>query len=185
MAVRIPPFPLPEMLRAPRPSAIGRDIAYASRVRPELTRASGGLVMGGAAIAAIGCFLPWIGETPPEVDIVTRAIFSSAYHASLPGVDGTVITGLALVGVLLGLLMWTGRMARGAAVAALVLAIVAAVTVVADYLDLNGSVEILRTTYFHLVQVGVGVYVTGLGVVIWTIGAAVGHLVGIRAAVRE
>ena len=148
-------------------------------------RVSAGLVMGGTAIAAIGCFLPWIGETPPEVDTVSRDIFSSAYHAALPGVDGTVITGLALVGVLLGLLMWTGRMARGAAVAALLLAVVAAVTVVADYLDLIGSVEILRTTYFQIVRVGVGLYVTGLGVVVWTIGAAVGHPVGMCAAVKE
>lgn len=141
--------------------------------------------MGGAAIAAIGCFLPWIGATPPEVDTVTRDIFSSANRAALPGVDGTVITGLALIGLLLGLLMWTGRKARGAAVVALLLATVAAVTVVADYLDLNGSVEILRTTYFDIVQVGVGVYVTGLGVVIWTIGAAFAYLLGMRAAVKE
>jgi hypothetical protein len=140
--------------------------------------------MCGATIAAIGCFLPWIGETPPEVDTVTRDIFSSAYHAALPGVDGTVITGLALIAVLLGLLMMTGRVARGAGIAALLLAIVAEVTVMADFLDLNGSVEVLRTTYFQIVQVGVGIYITELGVVIWTIGAAVG-LVAIRAAVKE
>jgi len=61
-----------------------------------------------------------------------------------------VITVLALVSALLGVLTLTGRRRRGAVVTALLLAVIAGVTVVADYLDINGSVETLRSTYFFI-----------------------------------
>jgi hypothetical protein len=134
-------------------------------------RISGALVIGGAALATIGCFLPWISEVPPPIDTVTRDVFLSAQHAPLPGVDGMVITALALVSALLGVLLLTGHRQRSAVVAASLLAVIAGVTVVADYLDIDGSVQTLRSTYFFIAQVGPGVYLTAVGVVIWGIGA--------------
>jgi hypothetical protein len=131
------------------------------------------MVMGGAAMAAIGCLLPWISEVytvDVEAPTVTHDIFSSASSAALPGVDGNVITALALVSVVLSLLIWLRRMARVAALIALLLATVAAVTVVGDYLDITGSIKTLGSTYFLIFQVGAGIYVTAFGVIIWAIG---------------
>jgi len=82
-----------------------------------------------------------------------------------------VITALALVSALLGVLLLTGHRQRSAVVAASLLAVIAGVTVVADYLDIDGSVQTLRSTYFFIAQVGPGVYLTAVGVVIWGIGA--------------
>jgi len=142
------------------------------------------MLIGGAAISAVGCLVPWIS---PQVNVpnlvpveVTRDLFSTASHAPLPGVDGWVITGLAVVSIVLGLLMWSRTVIYLVAVGALVLAVVAAVTVLADFLDVSGSINVLRTTYFQVYQVGVGLYITSLGVVVWTIGAAVGLLGALR-----
>ena len=82
-----------------------------------------------------------------------------------------VITALALVSALLGVLLLTGHRQRSAVVAASLLVVIAGVTVVADYLDIDGSVQTLRSTYFFIAQVGPGVYLTAVGVVIWGIGA--------------
>ena len=135
--------------------------------------------MCGAAIAASGTLLPWIGSIPANIDfVVTRSIFSPALLADLPGVDGQAIAALALFSFLMGILLWVGRRRDGAAVVALVLAVVAGVTVVADYLDARASLDVLRTTYFVVAQVGIGVYVTAAGVAIWSIGCVFGYLAG-------
>jgi hypothetical protein len=137
------------------------------------------MVLGGATIAGLGCFQPWISEVQ-NVDALaptlTRNIFSSADSAALPGADGKVITALALISVVLSLVMWVRPMQRVAALIALLLATVAATAVVGDYLDINASIETLRTVYFQIFQVGTGVYITGFGVALWAIGAAVGLL---------
>jgi hypothetical protein len=135
------------------------------------------MILGGGAVASIGCLLPWITEVYNAGAIaptVTRNIFSSAENAALPGADGNVITAMAVVSVALSLLIWVRRMTKVAALMALLLATVAAVTVLGDYLDINGSVETLRTVYFQIFHVGVGINITAFGVAIWAIGAGTG-----------
>ena len=78
----------------------------------------------------------------------------------------------------MGILMWVGRRSAGAAVIALVLVAVAGVTVLADYLDASASIEVLRLRFFVVVQIGVGLYVTAAGTVVWTVGAVSGYLAG-------
>jgi hypothetical protein len=119
-----------------------------------------------------------VSDAGAAAPTLTRGVFWSADNAALPGVDGTVISALALASIVLSVLIWVRRIALIAALIALLLATVAAVTVVVDYLDINSSIETLRTVYFHIFQVGIGVYVTAIGVTIWAIGAGTGLLGG-------
>jgi uncharacterized membrane protein YphA (DoxX/SURF4 family) len=133
------------------------------------------MVIGGGTTALIGCNLPWITVVYDVPGIVyaevTRNLFSPSSHAPLPGVDGIIITDLALACVVLGMLILIGRWAKGAALVALLLSVVAGVTLVADFFDINGSIEVLRTVYFQIYQIGIGMYVTAIGVLIWAAGA--------------
>jgi hypothetical protein len=140
---------------------------------PIRNRVSAGLVIAGGAIATIGCLQPWISETPPNVDVLTRNIFSTVHSAPLPGSDGQIITALALGSAVLGLVLLIGRMRTSYAIVVLMFGVIAGEAVLADWLDMSSTLQLYDDTYFFMAQIGAGIYITAVGVVMWEIGALI------------
>jgi hypothetical protein len=133
--------------------------------KPVPNHTAAGLVIVGAAMAVIGCFLPWLSATAPFIGTVTRDAISSP--------DGEVIAAVATVCALIGIVMWARRVGFVVPIVLLIAAAIAMWTVVADYQDINSRVQAVNSTSI-VAEVGVGVYLTGLGVIIWAIGAVAG-----------
>jgi hypothetical protein len=138
-------------------------------VKPAPNRVAGGMVLAGGAIAIVGCFLPWISASAFLVTVSKDGISSS---------DGQIIAGLAVLSALLGVLMLSRRVGLVVPIVLLVLAAVAMWAVILDYSDLNNRVTNLlnssNSTVTFVAEIGPGIYATGLGVVIWGLGALAG-----------
>jgi hypothetical protein len=133
--------------------------------KPLPNRVGAGLVIAGAAMAVIGCFLPWISATAPFIGTVTRDAISSP--------DGQVIAGIAAVSALVGVIAWVRRVGLVVPIVLLVAAAIDMWAFVIDYQDISGRVQSLSGNNLIVAEVGVGVYLTGLGVVVWAVGAVV------------
>lgn len=140
-------------------------VAAVVPAKPLPNRTAAGLVIVGASMAVIGTFLPWLTMTAPFVGTITRDAISSP--------DGEFIAVAGTVGALLGVAMWARRVGLVVPIVLLIAAAISMWAVVVDYQDISGRVESVNSTSI-VAEVGVGVYLTGLGVVIWAIGALVG-----------
>jgi hypothetical protein len=121
---------------------------------PSPNRVAGGLVAVGAAIAAIGGLLPSITASALILSGISRPY-------------GQIIAVVATESALLGVLMMSRRVMLIVPVALLLLAVGAMRVLVVDYQVLNE----FSPTRGVLAQMVPGIYATGLGVVIWAIGA--------------
>jgi hypothetical protein len=136
-----------------------------SPVKALPNRLAGGLVTVGGAIAVIGCFLPWISASAFIATLTRDGI-------SLP--DGQIVAALATISALFGVVMLARRVTVLMPIVLLLTAALAMWTVVADYQHFNSRVPSLGSDTAIVAQIGVGIYATGLGVIIWAIGALAG-----------
>jgi hypothetical protein len=131
--------------------------------KPIPNRIGGGLVIAGGAMAVIGCFLPWISESAPFVGTISRDAISSP--------DGEVIATIAAVSALVGVVVWARRVGVVVPIALLVAAAIDIWVLVIDYQDISNRVQGISSSNLIYANVGAGVYFTGLGVVVWALGA--------------
>ena len=141
------------------------DEPSALPAKPLPNRIGAGLVIGGAALAVIGCFLPWISATAPFIGTVTRDAISSP--------DGEVIASIAGISALVGVVVWVRRVGLVVPIALLVAAAIDMWVFVIDYQDLSGRIQGLSGNNLIVAEIGVGAYLTGFGVVTWAVGAVV------------
>jgi hypothetical protein len=137
--------------------------------KPVPNRVAGGLIVAGGGIAVAGCFLPWISASAPFVGTVSRDGVSNP--------DGQLIAGLAAASALIGVVMLARRVWLVVPIVVFLLALIATWTVVLDYQDVNSRIQNVTstdTTIPIVAEVGSGIYATGLGIVVWAIGAIAG-----------
>jgi len=126
--------------------------------KPQHNALASGLVVVGAAMALMGCFLPWFNYRGFEENLFELARVSAG---QVPG-GGYPLAGTAIVSALLGVFIWTRRGGWVPSAALLVAAVVAMLVVVSGY----------HVASF-LAAEGPGVYLSGLGLVVWVAGAIV------------
>jgi hypothetical protein len=136
-----------------------------SSTKASPNRLAGGLVTAGGAIAVIGCFMPWISAS---------AFFVTVTKDGISSPDGEIIAVVAAICTLLGVVMLARRVSLIVPIVLVLSAALAMWVVVVDYQDVSGRVASLGSTAGVLAQVGAGIYATGLGVIIWAIGALAG-----------
>lgn len=138
--------------------------------KPLPNRMAAGLVIAGAVMAVIGCFLPWISVTVPFFGTISRDAIS--------GSDGEILAAVATISALIGVVMWVRRVGVIVPIVLFIAAAIAMTVVVVDYEDISHSVQSMNVQSVNLTldvaEVGIGVFVTALGVVIWGIGSVAG-----------
>lgn len=135
-----------------------------------VSRSSGLLMLGGAALVVVGSFLPWITATAPFVGTVSRSLMDG-------GSDGVILDTLAGVVLFMGLAMTLrGPTRLGGGLAILTLILVTGI-VVFDYSDMQSRVS-NATSESNLIiaSVGAGPYASGIGVLVAAIGSVMALL---------
>jgi len=152
------PAPAPVQPQVP----VQAPVAGAPKQLPN--RLGGALVFVGGAMAVAGCLFPWITASAPLAGTITPDPIS--------GFDGKVIAGLAAVGALIGLEVWVHRVSFVVPLALLIAAGLSMWIAVVDYRDMSGMV-LSDLNPSVLSEIGGGAYLTGLGGVLWAIGAVI------------
>jgi hypothetical protein len=124
------------------------------------------ILLAGAVLSVIGCFLPWLRATAPLVGTVTKSGLSG---------DGLVVLAIAGVAALLGIAMLaTGKTGWVPALVGVALASLTLVIVAIDYSDISGRVAKLTSGPVPFAaEVGEGLYLVGFGAIVWAVGSFV------------
>jgi hypothetical protein len=159
------PAPVSGLSASPAPAPVQPQVpVQAPGAAPKLlpNRLGGALVFVGAGMAVAGCLLPWISTSAPLAGATTPDAIS--------GFHGEVIAGVAAVGALIGLEVWVHRVSFVVPLALLIALGLSMWIAVVDYRDMSGLV-LSDLNASVLSNIGVGAYVTGLGGLLWAIGA--------------
>lgn len=121
------------------------------------------VVLVGASLGVIGCFLPWLRASGPFVGTVTRN--------GLNG-DGLVILGASAIAAVLSVVMLTKAPNWFLPLVVLALAGLTFFVVATDYGDISGRVTRLTSGDVKFVaEIGEGIYLAGFGAMVWAAGA--------------
>ena len=153
----------------PRVSADGRFYWDGAKWVPlstnqsDVNRTAGAIVIAGAVITVVGCFLPAIEITAPFVGTISRSYISSG--------DGAVVAGIALFAGLLGLLLLIRRVGIVVPIVLLLAVLGAGWAIAVDYLDASRRLTSLPS--LAIGSVGAGLYAAAFGIVVLAAGTVV------------
>ena len=115
------------------------------------------LSLVGAALLAIGAFLPWVSATIP--------LAGNFAPSGMEGGDGPVSLGLALVAATYGYKVWSGAAGPRSWIIPLILGVVGIGFYALELQSIQGRIAAIDATYRPLVTVGIGVHVILLGAI--------------------
>lgn len=138
----------------------------AKHAGPQPTRVAGAIVLAGGAIAAAGCFMPWLRMSAPLVGTITRTALSG---------DGMILLIAAVVAAMLGVMMLVRPTGRIVALCGLALGAVGVLIIAVDYSDLSSRVTHAQSGEARIIaEIGEGFYVAALGTMVWIVGTLMG-----------